>query len=122
MRSAHDILRDRLHAQAGIADAPTGPVISLAEIFKTQWSNEFEAYMRNRLAMGYFRYGALNKQIGCHKYNNVASMLERIDAYKKDNNREHLVDIANLCLVEFAVNPDKPFNAVDDGIHTQKKK
>lgn len=36
-------------------------------------------------------------------------------------NREHLVDAANLCLVEFAVHPEKPFSPVDDGEHTQLK-
>ena len=73
------------------------------------------------MAMGYFRYGALPAQVGRHKYDNVGSIKKRLALYEADKNREHLVDIANLCLVEFAVHPELPFVAVDDGEHTKKR-
>lgn len=122
MNTLHQILRERLLAQAGVFETPVRPIPTLDEIFKIQWSNEFESAMRNRMAMGYFRYGDLQKQIGKNKYDNIGSIKRRICAYEADNNREHLVDIANLALVEFAVNPDKPFKSVDDGIHATKRK
>ena len=119
MITAHDILRDRLLLKAGLVEYPK---ITLDDIFKKQWNPDFEAKMRNRLAMGYFRYGSLSDQIGRHNFDNVASIQHRLDAYQKDRNREHLVDIANLCLVEFTVHPDYPFIAADDGVHTPKRK
>ncbi|PWM30184.1 MAG: hypothetical protein DBX55_05055, partial [Verrucomicrobia bacterium] len=33
------------------------------------------------------------------------------------HNREHLVDIANLAMIEFATHPDYPFHPSDDGVH-----
>lgn len=120
MKSTHDILRERLELAAGIFP-PRKPAPSLDEIYAMQWNAEFERKMRNRMAMGYFRYGALPSQIGRHKYDNLDSISRRVEAYKRDLNREHLVDIANLCLVEYTVHPEYPFKSVDDGIHTKTK-
>jgi hypothetical protein len=80
----------------------------------------FEVLRRNRLAIGYFRY--------CHnfhsgergKYNSVDSTIERLRRYKRDGNQEHLVDAANLCMVEFvqpSCHPKPHFTASDDADH-----
>ena len=121
MTTVHDILRERLLAQAGVFE-PADPAPSLDEIYAMQWSPEFERLMRNRLAMGFFRYGALQKQIGCHKFDNLCSIEKRLSIYKETKNRELLVDIANLALVEFVVHPEHPFKAVDDGVHAERLK
>ena len=121
MNTVHDILRKRLLERAGIFE-PAPPAPSLDEIYKMQWSDEFEQLMRNRLAMGFFRYGPLPKQIGCHKYDNIGSIEKRLYIYKETKNRELLVDIANLALVEFVVHPELPFKAVDDGVHAERVK
>lgn len=42
--------------------------------------------------------------------------------YIKSRNREFLVDIANLALVEFVVHPKDPFKAVYDGVHAERLK
>ena len=120
MKTLHKILHERLLAAAGVFETPSAPMLTLDEIFKIQWSDEFETAMRNRMAMGYFRYGDLRNQVGKRIYDNLGSMKRRICAYESDNNREHLVDIANLALVEFITNPDKPFKSVDDGIHATR--
>lgn len=117
----HDAIRGRLLARAGIfPQRPPAP--PLDEIYKMQWSRQFENAMRNRMAMGYFRYGALPAQVGRHNYDNVGSIKKRLALYEADKNREHLVDIANLCLVEFAVHPELPFVAADDGEHVGELK
>ena len=74
------------------------------------------------MIMGYFRYGSLKSQIGAGKYDNVGSIEKRLLLYKKDHNREHLVDIANLAMIEFAVHPNYPFKASDDGEHAAEKR
>jgi len=121
MKTTHDILRERLELQAGLFP-PCEPAPTLPEIYKMQWSAEFERAMRDRMAQGYFRYGSLQAQIGKHPFDNIGSVLKRLSLYNRDGNREHLVDVANLCLVEFTVHPEKPFKAADDGHHTERKR
>jgi len=94
---------------------------SITVLYKCQWSPLFEKYMRNRLALGYFRYGSLRTQAK-GKYSNLKSIRQRLDLYQKTGNDEILVDIANLAMVEFVNgnHPKKHFKSIDDGIHTEK--
>lgn len=94
--------------QAGIFE-PAEPAPSLDEIARVHSCPSFEEYRRNRLIMGYFRYGSLQSQIGRAKYDNVSSIEKRLSIYKSDHNREHLVDIV-LAMIEFTTHPDCPFN------------
>ena len=119
-KTTHDFLRDRLLAQAGIFE-PLPPAPSLDEIAKIQSCPQFEQYRQNRMIMGYFRYGSLQSQIGKAQYDNVGSIEKRLLLYRADHNREHLVDIANLAMIEFATHPDYPFAPSDDGEHTARK-
>lgn len=88
-------------------------------LYKENWSDEFEALMRNRLLLGAFRYGLFRDQArqGVH-YDSMASAMRHIERYLCTGNQEHLVDVANLCLVEF-VRPSRPahFAPIDDGDH-----
>lgn len=86
----------------------------------TQWDEDFERLMRNRLLMGAFRYGPFRS--GRQKdYDNIASIHRHAEQYAATGNTEHLVDIANLALVEFVhgQHPSRHFNAIDDGEHTK---
>ena len=120
MKTVHDYLRARLLQQAGIFE-PTEPAPSLDVIARMQSCPIFEEYRKNRMIMGYFRYGSLQSQIGRAKYDNIGSIEKRLSIYKSDHNREHLVDIANLAMVEFATHPNYPFRPSDDGVHAVKK-
>jgi len=72
-----------------------------------------------RLYLGTLRYEICGRM----PYDAVGSAIERLKAYQDDGNREHLVDAANLCRVEW-LNPTHPrpcWRAQgDDGIHTQE--
>ena len=70
------------------------------------------------MVMGYFRYGDLHKQPK-GKYNNIGSILQRAQAYQLDKNKEHLLDIANIAMVEW-VTGGGHFTPIDDGLHTQE--
>lgn len=120
MQTVHDYLRARLLQQAGIFE-PSEAAPSLDAIARMQSCPLFEQYRKNRMIMGYFRYGSLQSQIGRAKYDNIGSIEKRLSIYKSDHNREHLVDIANLAMIEFATRPDYPFKAADDGVHVVKK-
>lgn len=96
--------------------------INLEDLRKSEWSQEFEELMRNRLIMGALRYGKIgvpNKP----KYDRVSSMNKRLNLYQETGNKEYLVDMANLCLLEFVEchHPNAHFNSIDDGEHVKAK-
>lgn len=95
---------------------------SLMSLRVTEWSPLFEKLMRNRLLMGRFRYGKMgDPEKG--DYDNMQSAMARIRAYQRDGNLEHLVDVANLMVVEFVhgKHPNRHFSAGDDGEHVERK-
>lgn len=117
----HHTLQARVYARAGLLpnSSPTHTLDSLA---KTEWSPQFEQLMRNRLIMGALRYGKLHAP-GKPKYNRITSMVKRLTKYIGSGNKELLVDVANLCLLEFEEchHPLAHFHSVDDGEHVTTK-
>ena len=89
----------------------------------SEWSPKFYQLMRNRLIVGSFRYETFEqKRAGPLKYDVVAEAIIRLQRYKETKNIEHLVDVANMCLLEFEFgnHPDKHFSSIDDGEHTRR--
>ena len=115
-----DFLRQRLLAK--VSETPLkNATENLTDLKASEWSSEFETLMRNRLLMGRFRYGKMSDPAK-GSFDCISSIEDRIKLYRETHNQEHLVDIANLCLVEF-VHPSFPdvfFEAADDGIHVKK--
>ena len=117
----HAILRNRLLAAAGIFPTPFHPITKdeakkkLTALEHTEWSLEFERLMRNRLLMGSFRYGKFGSENKVN-YDSVGSAIIRLRSFQATGNLEHLVDVANLCLVEYVEghHPLRHFNAADD--------
>jgi len=94
--------------------------VPLEKMIQTQLSKEFERLMRNRLLVGGYRYGMFGEP-GKPMYDSVAAARKHLDEYIRTGNLEHLVDAANLCLVEFieGQHPLRHFEAIDDGQHTE---
>jgi len=94
--------------------------MKLSELYRTEWSEKFENLMRNRLVLGAFRYGKLQDQ-SKPRYDRIGSIESRLKGYIKTGNTEFLVDIANMCMLEFVEgkHPNKHFKAIDDGEHTK---
>jgi hypothetical protein len=111
----HDLIRARLYEQAGLSVKPR---VSIEQLRETEWSPEFEQLMRNRLVMGAIRYGKLHAP-GKSQYDRIASCIKRLKAYEETGNKEYLVDVANLCLLEFEEchHPKQHFAAIDDSGH-----
>lgn len=65
------------------------------EILQIKRTPEFDRLRNNRLLIGAFRYG-LSGGFDC-----VASAIKRLLLYQETGNKEHLVDAANLCELEF---------------------
>lgn len=116
-----EYLRARL--LRGVDTSPIGhKTTTLDELRGMQWSEDFTDAMRPRMHMGYFRYGDVRKQTG--RYNNVGSAITRLKLFQATGNEEHLVDVANLCMVEFMQknHPNAHFESADDGIHVEAVK
>jgi hypothetical protein len=114
-------LRERLLAR--VDDRPVGDKTeTLSELTNTEWSATFEALMRNRLLVGRFRYGRMDDD-NKGDYDHIGSIKRRISVYEKTGNMELLVDVANLCLVEFihCRHPHRHFAAQDDSEEHCKK-
>lgn len=91
------------------------------QLIQTEWSQLFESLMRNRLIMGALRYGVIGEP-GKPHYNRIASIQKRIALYSETGNMEHLVDVANEALLEFACpyRPGAHWIAQDDSsYHTE---
>ncbi len=108
---------------AGLPEEPPRPQRpSLDALRRSQWNAEFETLMRNRLVMGAFRYGTFAEQT-CIRHDNLASIDKHAREYQRTGNAEHLVDIANLALVEFVLpsHPSPRFESIDDGGHHARR-
>lgn len=118
MKTVTEHIRESLLNNVGYSNKPKKP--SMEELEQTEWSDRFERLMRNRLIMGALRYDCL--KASQPSYDNVGSMIKRLQKYKETGNTEFLVDVANLCLVEFEIgtHPTKHFKAIDDGEHKEE--
>ena len=85
-------------------------------------SKEFQQLCLNRLRIGALRYGVLGEE-GKPQFDRISDMIRRLQAFQRDHNLEHLVDVANLCECEFVEGKFHGLEvvAVDDGEHTKEK-
>jgi hypothetical protein len=119
MPSVFEHIRKHLLDGCGYTAVTNVPSVPSLEVLRQdQWSDEFEALMRNRLLFGAFRYGTFRRQER-GAYANTESAMRRLEAYCLTGNREHLVDVANLMMVEYlrGGHPTSHFRAEDDSPH-----
>lgn len=98
MKTITEHIREHLLRSIGYSKPDRKP--DFESLRKSEWSVLFEKYQRNRLIMGALRYGLINHG-GKSQYNRVDSIRQRLDLYEQTGNQEHLVDISNLCMLEF---------------------
>jgi len=88
-------------------------------LMRTERSPEFERLCMNRKICGAVRYGMLGAE-GKPRWNRVSDAIRRLEAYQQDSNAEHLVDVANLCELEF-VEGDGVVKAQAEGEHVKER-
>jgi len=73
--------------------------------------------------MGAMRYGRMRAK-GKPQYDRIGRIIRDAEEYRRTGNDELLVDIANIAMLEFeeGVHPNKHFEAVDGGTHTEVAK
>ena len=103
--------------------SPPIDTLTFKSLWKSEWSIDFENCQRHRLVQGALRYGRLNSA-GKNQWDRPKDIINRIIKYQETHNLEHLVDAANLCLLEFEEgrHPDRHFLSSDDAMHTKKLK
>ena len=91
---------------------------TLKQLRVSEWSPEFEELQRNRLIMGYYRYGPFGVQNRTTE-EVVGAIIKRSKEYLLTGNDELMVDVGNFAMKEFAVgtHTKKHFESVDDGEH-----
>jgi len=124
----HDVIRAHFFVSRGMkpdgSEYTDSRRLNPERLRQSEWLPEFERLMRNRLVIGAFRYGLnfvnLERK---RQYDRVTSMIRRLEHYRQSGNTEHLVDVANLCMLEFGEgdHPLKHFAATDDGQHVENK-
>lgn len=121
MKTVTQHIRDHLLLNAGVVS--TNKLPDLDSLRQTEWSPKFELLMKDGLLMGAFRYGLL-KAPGKKQFNRMKDVRDRSKLYEQTGNMEYLVDMANMCLLEFeeGIHPNKHFRRTDDGYHTEEKK
>ena len=109
----YDEIRKHLLDQVGLSDADVG-VVNLDLLERSEWSPDFERFMRNRLIMGALRYGKMGSA-SKPQYDRISAIVRRVKQYRETGNDEMLVDIANLALLEFVEgeHPQKHFDFLD---------
>jgi len=98
---------------------------SFEELQLSEYPKEFEEIhilANNRMIMGSFRYGYVNRQ-DLNSYNTANEAHKRINKYQLDNNLEHLIDAYNMVRLEFLAARRKGLSiiSIDDGEHATKK-
>ena len=124
MISTHDILRERLLIRAGVIKPASAPTYTLDEMEALQWGAEWQyilSLMKSRMIMGGYRYGPTPLQKP-REFDNIADVKRLLDLYEVDGNMEHLVDAANITIIECLKksHPNFHFNPIDDGIHAER--
>lgn len=110
--------RATLNENPALGDRP-----SLSELRAGQWVPQFETYMRNRLIVGACRYETFKEKKLNNIYKIIESIKHRLSLYKETGNQEHLVDCANLLMIEFEcpTHPNPHFSPSDDNSYHVEK-
>lgn len=90
------------------------PIALPPNVPETEFSRPFAQGMADRMAMSYFKYGAVAEAYP-KRVNAIASLRQRLDWYERTGNTEYLMDAANFAMIEFMHprHPDAHFKAED---------
>lgn len=73
----------------------------MTEILKHEYSECFDTLRKNRVEVAYYKYGAARDNFGSGRVDAVKTLELCLEAFKKDGNTEHMVDIANYAMFRY---------------------
>ncbi len=117
-------MRERLLVSAGVIKPAQVQTYSMKEMEALQCGEEWRHLlflMKNRMIMGGYRYGPTPLQKP-REFDNIADIKRRLDLYEVEGNMEHLIDAANITIIECLKksHPNFHFSASDDGVHAER--
>ena len=117
-------MRERLLIAAKVILPSAKVTYSMQEMEALQWGDEWQhvlQLMKNRMIMGGYRYGPTKIQKP-REFDNIFDIKRRLDLYEEDGNMEHLVDAANIIIIECLKknHPKFHFSPTDDGVHAER--
>ena len=97
-----------------MSEAKCNPDV-INSILKTEFSPEFIRLMQNRMVVSYYKYGPIKTNLENRYTDTMASLEKRLQKYRETGNTEWLIDVANMCMMEFMYpqHPKAHFRATD---------
>lgn len=74
--------------------------MTIDEILKTEFSEDFVEGMRNRMLASFYKYGPIAEGFP-KKVSALGSLQDRLREYARTKNTEFLIDAANFAMIEF---------------------
>ena len=110
-KTVSEHLRDSLFERASLVDTNNPDWL-----YTHSWDDYFECLMRNRLVMGTYRYGGVEREPRKGHTESFYKIVDnKLKLYADTGNTEMLVDLANMALMEYLMgdHPLKHFKALD---------
>ena len=84
------------------------------DVLKKEYSAQFDKERQNRIEVSYYKYGPARDNFGSGRVDAIKTAELCIEAFKKDHNREHLIDAANYLMFRYMYPlPGEFFKATD---------
>ena len=107
----------RLHLESACKLMPHAP--EHIQLIHSEEDLVFRRLCLNRKILGAMRYGLMGEK-DKPKWDRITDCIRRLQAYQNDSNLEHLVDVANLCELEFREG-NGVLKSIDDSQHVKEK-
>lgn len=86
----------------------------MSGILSSEYSEQFDKERKYRVELSYHKYGPARDNFGSGRVDALATAERCIEAFKKDNNLEHLIDAANYLMFRWKYPlPGDYFQATD---------
>lgn len=70
-------------------------------ILDREYCEQFDKLRKNRVEMSFYKYGPARENFGGGRVDAVKTLELCLEAFKKDGNTEHMVDIANYAMFRY---------------------
>ena len=71
------------------------------DILKSEYSEQFDKERKSRIEISFHKYGSARDNFASGRVDALATAELCLDAFKKDQNSEHLIDAANYLMFRF---------------------